>query len=103
MTRKQKLFFLPAAILFSAILSAQDIHFSQLTETPLLLNPANAALGHNVLAIINYKDQWRSVATPYRTFNVGTDFAVYKRSNESHLGLGLDVFADKAGDGGMGT
>ncbi|TND00893.1 MAG: hypothetical protein FD123_4307 [Bacteroidetes bacterium] len=96
-------------ILFSCImlgafgLGAQDVHFSQITETPLLLNPAQAGLGHDVLAIINYKDQWRSVASPYKTFNAAADFALLKQKSGTHLGLGVDIFSDKAGDANMGT
>ena len=83
---------------------AQDVHFSQQTESPLLLNPANAGLSHKLKAIVNFKDQWNSVSsTPYRTFNVSADMIYLKKSNGSHLGMGLDVFSDKAGEGQMGT
>lgn len=100
----KKIFFLPVLFL-SIFSSAQDVHFSQMTETPLLLNPAEAALGHDVSAIINYKDQWRSIGatSAYKTFNVSSDFAFMKKSNGNHLGLGIDIFSDKAGDGAMAT
>lgn len=103
--KKIKLFLAAtAAFLLPLLASSQDIHFSQLTETPLLLNPAEAGMSHNVLAIINYKDQWQSVtSTPYKTFNVSGDMAYLKKSNGNHLGIGLDIFSDKAGDGAMGT
>lgn len=84
--------------------SAQDIHFSQLTQTPLLLNPAQAGLSHDFMAIINYKDQWKSVTSnPFRTFNVSADMAYNKKKSGNHLGIGIDIFSDKAGDGAMGT
>jgi type IX secretion system PorP/SprF family membrane protein len=100
-----KLFLTAAAASFLPLFSlAQDVHFSQLTETPLLLNPATAGLSHNLEAIINFKDQWKSVSsTPYRTFNVSGDMAFLKKQNGTHMGVGLDVFSDKAGDGQMGT
>ncbi|HTL82460.1 MAG TPA: PorP/SprF family type IX secretion system membrane protein [Bacteroidia bacterium] len=81
----------------------QDIHFSQLTETQLLLNPAEAALGHDVLGVLNYKDQWKSVSalSAYKTFNVSADMAVLKNDKGSRLGVGLNFFNDKAGDAGM--
>ncbi|MBI3511479.1 MAG: PorP/SprF family type IX secretion system membrane protein [Bacteroidetes bacterium] len=87
----------------SLSLGAQDIHFSQMTESSLLMNPAEAALGHDVMAIINYKDQWRSVSalSAYKTFNVSADMAVLKKDNGSRLGAGLNVFSDCAGDAGM--
>jgi type IX secretion system PorP/SprF family membrane protein len=92
-------------LLLPVFSSAQDIHFSQLTEASLLLNPAEAALGHDILAVINYKDQWKSVSTAsaYKTFNVSTDFAFLKKQNGNHLGLGINIFSDKAGDGAMST
>ncbi len=101
-----KYFFLSLPLFFLPLfLSAQDVHFSQLTETNLLLNPAEAGLGHDILAELNYKDQWRSISTTsaYKTFNVSTDFALFKKSNGNRLGLGVNVFSDKAGDAGMST
>ncbi len=100
----QRFFTATAAILLPLFSVAQDVHFSQLTEMPLLLNPANAGLSNKMRAIINFKDQWNSVSTtPYRTFNVSGDMLFLKRANGSHLGAGLNVFSDKAGEGQMGT
>lgn len=99
----KKLFFILSIAAIQASY-AQDIHFSQLTETPLLLNPANTALSHDFMAIVNYKDQWKSVtANPFRTFNFATDVSFMKKKNGSHGGFGIDIFSDKAGDGQMGT
>lgn len=93
-----------AAFVLPLFSYAQDVHFSQLTESPLLLNPANTALSHDLQAIVNFKDQWKSVSsTPYRTFNVSADMAFLKKQNGSHMGVGIDVFSDKAGEGEMGT
>lgn len=93
-----------ALALIPALGQAQDIHFSQLSQTPLLLNPANAGLAHEVCAIINYKDQWRSVTTnPFKTFNVSADAALFSKPSGSRMGLGLNFFSDKAGDANMAT
>ncbi|TND09478.1 MAG: hypothetical protein FD123_1284 [Bacteroidetes bacterium] len=102
---KKKLLILPLVFVVFAEANAQDIHFSQITATPLLLNPSQAGLGHDVLAIINYKDQWRSVATAsaYRTFNTSADFSLLKKPSGTHLGMGVNIFSDKAGDANMGT
>lgn len=100
---KKNLLILPLVFVAITGTYAQDIHFSQLTETPLLLNPAEAGLGHDVLAIINYKDQWHTIGKMYRTFNTSADFSVLKKTNGNHLGVGVDVFSDKAGDAGMST
>src|SRR4051812_39641774 len=92
------------AVLGAAVLSAQDIHFSQTTETPVLINPSQAGLGNDVRAYVNYKDQWRSVVSaPYKTINASADFALLKGHNGSHMGIGVDLFNDKAGDANMVT
>lgn len=50
---------------------------------PLLLNPAQTAMSHEFMAIVNYKDQWRSVSSnPFKTFNVCTDLAFMKKKKE---------------------
>ncbi|HTF03377.1 MAG TPA: PorP/SprF family type IX secretion system membrane protein [Bacteroidia bacterium] len=101
---KTRNLFFSLAILGSATLGAQDIHFSQITETPLLLNPSQAGLGHDIRASINYKDQWRSVVSaPYKTISASADFALLKKNNGTHLGVGINIFNDKAGDANMST
>lgn len=90
-------------LLFTAELSAQDIHFSQTTEAPLMLNPSQAGMGHDILVNLNYKTQWKSVTTPYNTINLGADFGVFGDGKSRHMGLGLNVFTDKAGDGSMSS
>jgi type IX secretion system PorP/SprF family membrane protein len=98
--------FLPAAFFcfLPCFIFGQDIHFSQLTETPLLLNPAMAGFTHDAMATINYRDQWKSVTSnPFKTFNVGADMAYMKKKSGSHAGVGIDVFSDKAGDAKMST
>lgn len=99
-----RLFAAGAFLAIPFAVSAQDIHFSQFTQTPLVLNPANCALGHTVSAYVNYKDQWKSVtANPFKTFNVSADMAFMNRKSGSHAGVGIDFFSDKAGDGAMKT
>lgn len=93
------------ALLFisSGNLFAQDIHFSQSTEAPLLLNPSQAGMGHDVLVNLNYKTQWKSVTTPYNTIHAAADFSIFGEAKENHMGIGLSVFSDKAGNGSMST
>lgn len=101
---KKTIFFALIGILAGSILAAQDIHFSQITETPLWLNPAQAGLGHDIRASVNYKDQWRSVVSqPYQTISASADFALLKKSSGTHLGTGINLFNDKAGDSRMST
>ena len=81
---------------------AQDIHFSQFDETPLLLNPAAAGVPHEFRAIANYKSQWQSVNAPFKTIAVSSDGRLFK-NKKNHLGIGLNFFSDKAGDGQIKT
>lgn len=83
---------------------SQDYHFSQFRETPILINPAQTALNKDVRVIVNYKDQWASVATPYKTFAVSGEYAInHKKGKDSYMGVGLQVVSDKAGDAKIGT
>jgi type IX secretion system PorP/SprF family membrane protein len=101
--KKTKLFLI-AGLALPLLSAAQDIHFSQLTQTPLLLNPANTALAHDLSVYVNYRDQWRSVSSnPFKTFNFSADVGLFKNKEGSHAGFGIDIFSDKAGDGNMGT
>lgn len=80
--------------------SSQDIHFSQFYMNPLALNPANAGAERNELqANLNYKDQWRSVASPYKTIAVSCDKRIQKKKSAmDFFAAGVNVFNDKAGD-----
>ncbi|MGQ0827341.1 MAG: PorP/SprF family type IX secretion system membrane protein [Bacteroidota bacterium] len=79
---------------------AQDVHFSQYDETPLLLNPANAGVQHDLRIVTNYKNQWQSVGASYKTFAVSAD-AKFLVQKKHQLGLGIDFFNDKSGDASL--
>ncbi len=83
---------------------AQDIHFSQYLQAPLLANPGNAGMMNGEhRADFNYRTQWAAVGTPYKTMDVSYDTHVFKAKEHkgSYLGMGLNVFKDKAGDSQM--
>jgi type IX secretion system PorP/SprF family membrane protein len=83
---------------------SQDIHFSQFTMTPMLINPAQAGAQNDLRAIMNYKNQWSSVAEPYRTYNFSFEVSSNKKKNYTGFsGYGVNLFSDKAGDANMGT
>lgn len=88
--------------------SAQDIHFSQFYQTPLLVNPSlTGVFNGDMRAGINYKDQWKSIqgnVPAYRTYSLSFDAGLFKKKwANSYLGAGINVFSDKAGDTKMGT
>src|SRR5271157_4268089 len=85
-------------------LKSQDIHFSQFMMTPLLMNPAQAGSDNNLRAILNYKNQWNSVASPYKTYNFSFDMSLKKKKRGTTFStVGLNVYDDNSGDAGMKT
>ncbi|MGB3948413.1 MAG: PorP/SprF family type IX secretion system membrane protein [Bacteroidia bacterium] len=83
---------------------AQDIHFSQFQMAPLIQNPALAGALFDTEALINYKNQWRSVGTPYTTVAASYDMKLNTRKfQRGNFAAGINFFSDKAGDGNLGT
>ena len=102
--KTRNFYFTLALAMATTGLSAQDIHFSQFTMTPLLQNPAMSGAQHNIRVVMNYKNQWQSVASPYSTFAVSTDMKLTKQGNsKGFLAGGIQFFSDRAGDSKLGT
>lgn len=90
--------FVGAAMFFSKIY-AQDVHFSQMRYSPLTLNPALAGAEQNFQAVVNYRDQWRSVAAPFQTIAASVDGRFKeKRGGNGVLVWGVNFLNDQAGD-----
>lgn len=92
-------------ILAAGSASAQDLHFSQFFNSPLLNNPANTGFipdGDYRLGV-NYRNQWSSVmAVPYKTMSAFGDVQVGKdRFENGWIGLGGMVLKDVAGSGNL--
>lgn len=101
---KKSVFVLLTCSLAFLLSSGQDIHFSQHLFTPLHLNPASVGAGHDVQAIMNYKNQWSSVDTRFRTFDLSYDMKLNnKKVKDGFWAGGITAFSDKAGDSKMGT
>jgi len=91
-------------LLIPASIFGQDILFSQPNEAPLSLNPANAGVQYDLRATANYRLQWRSVTTPFRTITAGVDGRVLSQGKTgSSLGAGLLIYTDVGGDGSLTT
>ena len=54
---------------------SQDTHFSQVAYSPLTLNPALAGANSVLQGVMNYRNQWNSVTSPYKTFAASIDKA----------------------------
>ena len=91
--------------LCTASVLAQDVHFSQLNQSQMLVNPANTGFfdGYS-RAVLNYRTQWSSAGAPYQTIMAAFDAnAGIKKSRAAFLGFGGYVYQDKAGDGSWKT
>lgn len=92
-------------LLITLAVKAQDIHFSQIQEAPLWINPANAGFFNGYLrAIANYRNQWASMGNAFQTMAVSVDGTALKAARKKgYIGMGLFVFNDKAGVAKIGT
>lgn len=96
---------------------SQDIHFSQINQNASLINPALTGASHVLSASLMYRDQWRTVASPYKTFGVNIESRLknsgwnkvenqsmtFTQQSYNRLAAGLSFYNDQAGDGNMGT
>ncbi len=92
-------------VLFPFWLTGQDIHFSQYTNSPLNLNPAQTGFFRGQYRfVLNHRNQWTSVTKPYSTFSGSFDMQLLKRKfKQDIIGFGIVFNNDRAGDAGMGT
>ena len=97
---------LSAILLTAASLpaAAQDVHFSQFTETPQLLNPAATGVYNGYMrAIINYRNQWSAMGKAFNTGAASFDIPMFDyNERKAHLGAGINFFNDRAGDANFG-
>ncbi len=88
------------SILGASLTWAQDIHFAHIEQSPQFINPAMlGSFEGDHRAILNYKSQWASVTTPYKTMAVQYDGRYSgKRWNSDVLTFGLSFVSDEAGE-----
>ncbi len=83
---------------------AQDLHFSQYFHAPLLVNPANTGFNPDYDYRVggNYRNQWASVGSPYKTMSVWGDTKLFTdRFEDGWLGIGGSLLKDVAGSGSL--
>lgn len=90
---------------FNEQAAAQDLHFSQYFNAPLLVNPANTGFtpDGDYRVGINYRTQWASVSgNPYRTMSAYGDVQLFgNRFENGWVGVGGAVLRDVAGSGNL--
>lgn len=102
---KNILLLLTYNLLFITCTHAQDLHFSQFFNNPLLTNPANTGFipDADYRLGASYRDQYSSImAVPYKTISVYGDAQVFRDKLENGwLGLGGVILRDVAGSGSL--
>jgi type IX secretion system PorP/SprF family membrane protein len=84
--------------------SAQDIHFSQFFEAPLLRNPALAGLFSGDLRLQSvYRTQWQDVSVPYQTTSFNGEVKLAVGKSQDFVTIGGEILYDKAGTIAMKT
>lgn len=85
--------------------SAQDLHFSQYFNAPLLVNPANTGFNpeYDFRVGANYRNQWASVSNfPYKTMSAWGDAQLFTDKFEDNwVGIGGAFLQDVAGSGNL--
>ena len=83
-------------------LLAQDIHFSQFFEAPLLRNPSLAGIFTGDIRVQGvYRDQWNSFTNAYRSGSFNVEYKMPVGKGDDFVTAGLQVLFDKAGTAGL--
>jgi type IX secretion system PorP/SprF family membrane protein len=100
---KQLLSLLTLLILLASA-RAQDLHFSQFFEAPLLRNPSLAGIFTGDVRVQGvYRDQWNSVTNAYRTGSLNAEYKMPVGQSNDFLTTGVQLLYDKAGTVGLTT
>ena len=99
--KKRNILLIGGLLSMGLSLRAQDLHFSQFFNSPLLTNPANTGFipdGDYRLGV-NYRNQWASItAFPYKTMSAFGDWqTMQNQDNTGWLGIGGVILRDVAG------
>jgi type IX secretion system PorP/SprF family membrane protein len=92
------------ALCAASAVHAQDLHFSQFYETPLVRNPALAGIvngDYRVQAV--YRSQWNSIVNAYKTVSANAEYKVKVGAADNFVTLGLQIFHDEAGSSNLTT
>ena len=85
-------------LLLTGNAKAQDIHFSQFFETPLLRNPSLAGIFKGDIRVQSvYRSQWNNVTDAYRTGSFNIEYKKPIGKGDDFLTIGGQVLYDRAG------
>ena len=90
------------SVLFMFKADAQGVHYSQFANVPQFVNPALAGMANEKFRFgLNYRNQWRSVTTPFVTQTVWMDFNTPFLYYGDQFGGGLLIINDRSGDAAL--
>lgn len=85
-------------LLCCTMAQAQDPHFSQFFEAPLLRNPSLAGLFEGDIRVQGvYRSQWASVTTPYQTGSFNIEYKQPIGKGNDFVTIGGQILYDRAG------
>jgi type IX secretion system PorP/SprF family membrane protein len=85
---------------------AQDLHFSQVLQSPQLLNPGAVGVFDGwERAVVHHRNQWLGANTKFMSTAVAADVSFFKnpRRNTAYIGTGLMFYNDVGGDAKFGN
>lgn len=92
-------------IISSTIGFSQDFHFSQISENPMLINPATTGVfkGWERIGFI-HRNQWIGANTQFMTSSLlaEANFMKNRVSDNAHFGVGVNLYNDVGGDSKFG-
>ena len=99
-------YILPLCFIFLIVkkAEAQDIHFSQVSEVPLVRNPALAGIfTGDVRVQALYRNQWSSVSMPFQTSLLNGEYKFPVGQGNDFMTVGGILMHDKAGSAALTT
>lgn len=106
MTHKTTYHFIVICLMLSCFnATSQDVHFTQFSNTPMLVNSAQTGDINGEFRVgYLYRNQWNSVANPYVTSCIYADKKfLEEKLNGNFVGGGVQVIADNSADGAIKT
>src|SRR5829696_9304065 len=93
-----KVLLVAAGCQLSTVSFAQDIHFSQFFEAPLLRNPSLAGIFTGDIRVQTvFRDQWNSLTNAYKTFSINAEYKMPVGKGSDFFTTGIQLLHDRAG------
>ncbi len=82
-------------------ITAQDIHFTQFSASPLTINPALTGNFHGLWRVNTiYRSQWSNINNAFETVGASFDAPIVSDlTHDDYLAGGIELYNDRSGDG----